>query len=157
MLNNDILRNVRYMLNLNNDKIVSILALTDTEVLPAQIATWVKKEDEEGFSNCPDIVMAQFLNGLIYFRRGKEEGKPAPKIERKMTNNIVFKKLRIAFELKSDDVLAILTEQEFRISMPEITAMMRNPDHKNYRECGDQFLRYFLRGLTQRIKPSKPE
>jgi len=157
MLNNDVLRAVRYMLNLNNDQIVAILALTDTEVLPAQIATWVKKEDEEGFSNCPDIVMAQFLNGLIYFRRGKDESKPAPKIERKMSNNIVLKKLRIAFELKSDDVLEILTEQEFRISMPEITAMMRNPDHKNYRECGDQFLRYFLRGLTQRIKPSKSE
>lgn len=157
MLNNDVLRSVRYMLNLNNDQIVAILALTDTEVLPAQIATWVKKEDEEGFSNCPDIVMAQFLNGLIYFRRGKEEGKPAPKIERKMTNNIVLKKLRIAFELKSDDVLALLTEQDFRVSMPEITAMMRNADHKNYRECGDQFLRYFLRGLTQRVKPAKAE
>lgn len=157
MLNNDVLRAVRYMLNLNNDQIVAILALTDTEVLPAQIATWVKKEDEEGFSSCPDIVMAQFLNGLIYSRRGKDESKPAPKIERKMTNNIVFKKLRIAFELKSDDVVEILTEQEFRISMPEITAMMRNPDHKNYRECGDQFLRYFLRGLTQRLKPAKPE
>lgn len=154
MLNNDILRSVRYMLNLNNDQMVAILALTGTEVLPAQIATWVKKEDEEGFSNCPDIVMAQFLNGLIYFRRGKDDSKPAPKVERKITNNIVLKKLRIAFELKSDDVLNILTEQTFRISMPEITAMMRNPDHKNYRECGDQFLRYFLRGLTQRIKPA---
>ena len=157
MLNNDVLRSLRYMLNLNNDQMVAILALTDTEVLPAQIATWVKKEDEEGFSNCPDIVMAQFLNGLIYFRRGKDDSKPAPKIERKITNNIVLKKLRIAFELKSDDVLDILTRQEFRIAMPEITAMMRNPDHKNYRECGDQFLRYFLRGLTQRIKPSQPE
>jgi len=157
MLNNDVLRSVRYMLNLNNDQMVAILALTGTEVLPAKIATWVKKEDEEGFSNCPDIVMAQFLNGLIYFRRGKDDSKPAPKIERKITNNIVLKKLRIAFELKSDDVLDILTEQQFRISMPEITAMMRNPDHKNYRECGDQFLRYFLRGLTLRVKPAKPE
>ncbi|SUB70452.1 Protein of uncharacterised function (DUF1456) [Pluralibacter gergoviae] len=35
--------------------------------------------------------------------------------------------------------------------MPEITAMMRKADHKNYRECGDQFLRYFLRGLTARL------
>lgn len=157
MLNNDVLLSVRYMLNLNNDQIVAILASTDTEVLPAQIAAWVKKEDDEGFISCPDIVMAQFLNGLIYFRRGKDDSKPAPKIERKMTNNIVLKKLRIAFELKSDDVLDILTEQEFRISMPEITAMMRNPDHKNYRECGDQFLRYFLRGLTQRVKQPKPE
>jgi uncharacterized protein YehS (DUF1456 family) len=39
--------------------------------------------------------------------------------------------------------------------MPEITAMMRAPEHKNYRECGDQFLRYFLRGLTHRVHHTK--
>ncbi|STM38244.1 conserved protein, DUF1456 family [Escherichia coli] len=70
--------------------------------------------------------------------------------ERRINNNIVLKKLRIAFSLKTDDILAILTEQQFRVSMPEITAMMRAPDHKNFRECGDQFLRYFLRGLAAR-------
>ncbi|KGQ13980.1 Uncharacterized protein yehS [Beauveria bassiana D1-5] len=148
---------VRYMLNLNNDGIVKILALTGTDVPAEQIVPWLKKEDEEGFKACPDLIMANFLNGLIYFKRGKDESKPEPKLERRMTNNIILKKLRIAFELKSDDVLEILTAQQFRISMPEITAMMRNPDHKNYRECGDQFLRYFLRGLTQRLKPAKAE
>ena len=75
---------------------------------------------------------------------------PALEPERRINNNIVLKKLRIAFSLKTDDILAILTEQQFRVSMPEITAMMRAPDHKNFRECGDQFLRYFLRGLAAR-------
>ena len=70
--------------------------------------------------------------------------------ERRLNNNIVLKKLRIAFSLKPDDILAILTEQQVRGSMPEITAMMRAPDHKNFRECGDQFLRYVLRGLAAR-------
>lgn len=73
-----------------------------------------------------------------------------------LNNNTVLKKLRIAFSLKTDDILAIMTEQKFRVSMPEITAMMRAPDHKNYRECGDQFLRYFLRGLTSRVHNAKP-
>ncbi len=72
-----------------------------------------------------------------------------------MNNNTVLKKLRIAFSLKTDDILAIMTEQKFRVSMPEITAMMRAPEHKNYRECGDQFLRYFLRGLTHRVHHTK--
>ncbi|MNV58521.1 hypothetical protein D3C71_1509010 [compost metagenome] len=76
--------------------------------------------------------------------------------ERRVNNNIVLKKLRIAFSLKSDDVMAIMTEQKFRVSMPEITAMMRAPDHKNFRECGDQFMRYFLRGLTHRVHSAKP-
>lgn len=72
-----------------------------------------------------------------------------------MNNNTVLKKLRIAFSLKTDDIQAIMTQQNVRVSMPEITAMMRSPDHKNYRECGDQFMRYFLRGLTARLHGNK--
>lgn len=67
---------------------------------------------------------------LIYEKRGKDESAPALEPERRINNNIVLKKLRIAFSLKTDDILAILTEQQFRVSMPEITAMMRAPDHK---------------------------
>ena len=51
--------------------------------------------------------------------------------------------------------MAIMTEQKYRVSVPEVTAMMRAPDHKNYRECGDQFLRNFLRGLTHRVHHPK--
>lgn len=99
---------------------------------------------------CPDVVLSNFLNGLIYDKRGKDASAPPLAVERRVNNNIVLKKLRIAFSLKTDDILAILTQQKFRVSMPEITAMTRAPEHKNFRECGDQFLRYFLRGLTER-------
>ena len=156
MLSNDILRSVRYILKSNNSDLVRILALAEVETTPANIASWITKEDEEGFVRCPDIILSSFLNGLIYDKRGKDESAPVLSPERRVNNNIVLKKLRIAFSLKSDDVLAIMTEQKFRVSMPEITAMMRAPDHKNYRECGDQFMRYFLRGLTHRVHSAKP-
>jgi len=156
MLSNDILRSVRYILKSNNNDLVRILALAEVETTPANIASWITKEDEEGFVRCPDIILSSFLNGLIYDKRGKDESAPVLSPERHVNNNIVLKKLRIAFSLKSDDVLAIMTEQKFRVSMPEITAMMRAPDHKNYRECGDQFMRYFLRGLTHRVHSAKP-
>ncbi len=158
MISNDILRSVRYIVKANNNDLVRILALGNVEATAEQIAVWLRKEDEEGFQRCPDIVLSSFpdivlssfLNGLIYEKRGKDESAPALEPERRINNNIVLKKLRIAFSLKTDDILAILTEQQFRVSMPEITAMMRAPDHKNFRECGDQFLRYFLRGLAAR-------
>ncbi|WP_371972899.1 DUF1456 family protein [Lelliottia nimipressuralis] len=156
MLSNDILRSVRYILKSNNNDLVRIMALAEVETTPANIASWITKEDEEGFVRCPDIILSSFLNGLIYDKRGKDESAPVLSPERRVNNNIVLKKLRIAFSLKSDDVLAIMTEQKFRVSMPEITAMMRAPDHKNYRECGDQFMRYFLRGLTHRVHSAKP-
>ncbi|STL74190.1 conserved protein, DUF1456 family [Escherichia coli] len=143
MLSNDILRSVRYILKANNNDLVRILALGNVEATAEQIAVWLRKEDEEGFQRCPDIVLSSFLNGLIYEKRGKDESAPALEPERRINNNIVLKKLRIAFSLKTDDILAILTEQQFRVSMPEITAMMRAPDHKNFRECGDQFFTLF--------------
>ncbi|WP_186752506.1 MULTISPECIES: YehS family protein [Pseudomonas] len=151
MLSNDILRSVRYILKSNNNDLVRILALAEVETTPANITSWITKEDEEGFVRCPDIILSSFLNGLIYDKRGKAEDTPPLSPERRVNNNLVLKKLRIAFSLKTDDVMAIMSEQKFRVSMPEITAMMRAPDHKNYRECGDQFLRYFLRGLTNRL------
>lgn len=156
MLNNDILRSLRYTLKTNNEGLVRILALAEVDATPAQIEGWMKKEEEDGFQRCPDIVLSSLLNGLIYDKRGRDESTPPLAAERRLNNNIVLKKLRIAFSLKTDDILAILTEQQFRISMPEITAMMRAPDHKNYRECGDQFLRNFLRGLTHRVHHPKP-
>lgn len=98
-------------------------------------------------------MLSSFLKGLIYEKCGKGEAAPALTPERRINNNIVLKKLRIAFSLKADAILAIFTDQQFR--MPEITAMMSVPDHKNFRECGDQFLRYFLRGLAVREYAAK--
>ncbi|EBV2373161.1 DUF1456 family protein [Salmonella enterica] len=155
MLSNDILRSVRYILKANNTDLARILALGNVDATPEQITVWLRKEAEEGFQRCPDIVLSSFLNGLIYEKRGKDEAAPALTPERRINNNMVLKKLRIAFSLKTDDILAILTGQLFRVSMPEITAMMRAPDHKNFRECGDQFLRYFLRGLAAREHAAK--
>lgn len=97
------------------------------------------KEDEEGFVRCPDIILSGFLNGLIYDKRGKDESAPELALERRVNNNTVLKKLRIAFSLKTDDILAIMTEQKFRVSMPEITAMMRAPDHKITASVGISF------------------
>ena len=155
MVSNDILRSVRYILKINNNDLVRIFALGEVEVTAEQLAPWLRKEDEEGFVRCPDILLSRFLNGLIYDKRGRDESAPALVVERRINNNIMLKKLRIAFALKTDDILAIMTQQQFRISMPEITAMMRAPEHKNFRECGDQFLRYFLRGLTSRVHVAK--
>ena len=129
MLSNDILRSLRYTLKANNNDMVRILALADMESTSAGFDTWMTKEDEAGFARCPDIILSGFLNGLIYHLRGKDDSEPEVALERRVNNNTVLKKLRIAFSLKTDDILAIMTEQKFRVSMPEITAMMRAPDH----------------------------
>ena len=64
-----------------------------------------------------------------------------------MTNNDILKKLRVALKLRDDDIQEILKLVDFTATKSEISALFRNEDHPNYKECGDQLLRNFLNGL----------
>lgn len=150
MINNDVMRSVRYILNVNDAKIAEITRLTGCEIPDSEAVAYLKKEDEDGFKPCPDRIMAHFLDGLVIYKRGKDESRPTPPIELPVTNNIVLKKLRVAFELKEDDMHAILQSVDFPVSKPELNALFRKAGHSNYRVCGDQLLRNFLKGLAQR-------
>ncbi|HAW25993.1 MAG: hypothetical protein CMK99_09195 [Pseudomonas sp.] len=150
MINNDVMRSVRYILNVNDAKIAEITRLTGCEIPDSEAVAYLKKEDEDGFKPCPDRIMAHFLDGLVIYKRGKDESRPTPPIELPVTNNMVLKKLRVAFELKEDDMHAILQSVDFPVSKPELNALFRKAGHSNYRVCGDQLLRNFLKGLAQR-------
>lgn len=153
MINNDILRNVRYMLDLPDGRLGAITALAGLEVAQADFDAYLKRDDEPGYQDCPDTVMAHFLDGLIVYRRGRDEHRPAPPVAKRVGNNLVLKKLRVAFELRDEDMHAILEADDFPLSKSELSALFRKPDHPNYRPCGDQLLRHFLRGLTRRLRP----
>lgn len=152
MVNNYTLRSIRYMLNINDTKMVEIVKLAGIEVDRAEMTSWLKPDDDPEYKECSDYIMAHFLNGLIFFRRGKDDRFPAPEIEAVMTNNIVMKKLRAAFALKDTDILDIYASTDFKVSKPELSAIFRKQDHKHYRKCGDQMLRYFLKGLTLKVR-----
>jgi len=110
----------------------------------------LKKEGDEGFIDCSDAVLAAFLDGLIIKRRGKRENlPPSPSFgpEFHLSNNDILKKLRIALELKEDDVMAIMKKAKANVTRSELSALFRQKDHKNFKPCGDQFLRNFIAGL----------
>ncbi len=94
MVHNDVLRSVRYMLDISDKKVVEIIKLGGMDVTLADVITWLdkKEEDEEGFVRCPDEVIAHFLDGLVIFKRGKDESRPPQPIEVPVTNNIILKK-----------------------------------------------------------------
>ena len=146
MTNNDILRRLRYTFDFNDSKMIDLFGLADFEVTRGQVSDWLKKEDDPAYKNCTDTQLAIFLNGLIIDKRGKKDG-PQPKPEKRLTNNIIFKKLRIALDLKAEDVLEIMELANLRISKHELSAFFRKPDHKHYRDCKDQILRNFLKGV----------
>jgi uncharacterized protein YehS (DUF1456 family) len=153
MTNNDILRRLRYALNLPDGLAVKIFALGGKEASPADLTLWMTKEEDPGYSPCRDEVLASFLDGFIVLRRGpRPEGSAAPSAER-LTNNLILKKLRIALAWQEDDVLGALAAGDMTVSRNELTALFRKPGQKNFKPCGDQLLRAFLTGLVGKVKP----
>jgi len=128
---------------------VAIFALADCQVTREQVCNLLKKEDDSEYVNCSDVQLATFLNGFIYEKRGKREGEQ-PAAEKKITNNIILTKLKIAFALKAEEVIGLLKNSDLRISKPELSAFFRKPDHKHYRQCKDQILRNFLQGMQEK-------
>ncbi|HWV09829.1 MULTISPECIES: DUF1456 family protein [unclassified Pseudomonas] len=150
MLNNDVLRSLRYLLDVSDEQLAEIIQLSGRETPASEVSALLKKDDEAGYADCSDEVLAHALDGLVYFKRGKDDSRPAQPFELPMTNNVVLKKLRVAFELKEDDMHAIMQSVDCPVSKPEMSALFRKAGHSNYRLCGDQFLRNFLKGLTLR-------
>lgn len=154
MTNNDILRRLRYVFDIADTKIVHMFSLVDAEVEQEQVTRWLKKDDDVAFKSCPDVQMTTFLNGFIVARRGKKDG-PLPVPEKKITNNIVLRKLKIALDYKSGDIVDVLELAGLPISEHELSALFRKKGHKHHRACKDQFLRNFLEGLRLRYRPSE--
>ncbi len=73
-----------------------------------------------------------------------------------LTNNDIFKKLRVAHKLRDDDIVKICKLVDFNISKSELGAIFRSEDHPKYMECGDQFLRNFLNGLIIHLRGPMP-
>lgn len=146
MNNNDILRRIRYTFDFNDSKMIELFGLADYQVNRAQISDWLKKEDDPAFIKINDNQLAIFLNGLIINNRGKKEGEH-PIAENRLNNNIILRKLKIALNLKDDDIIDIMSLVDLRIGKHELSAFFRNPNQSQYRTCHDQFLRNFLLGL----------
>lgn len=160
MTNNDVLRRIRYIFNYSEHQMVAIFGLAETELKPAQITNWLRKDEDPEYQNCSDMMLATFLNGLINEKRGKREGEQ-PKPEKRINNNIVFMKLKIALNLQADDILQIMGLSGLPISKHELSAFFRRSDHKHFRECKDQILRNFLAGVQIKFRdepaPAVPE
>lgn len=154
MINNDVLRSIRYMLDLSDQKLIDIATLADPSFTLDRddVRAMLLKEEEPGHLPCSDEVLAHVLDGLIVHLRGREEGKPPRPVEKRISNNLVLKKLRVAFELTDVDMHQIFADAGHPVTKPEMSALFRQAGHRNYRPCGDQLLRNFLKGLTMRMR-----
>lgn len=152
MINNDVLRSLRYSLKINDTEMLKVFHEANYEVVLADLQAWLLPEEDEAQVHCSDEVLAHFLDGLVFYKRGKNPNLPAQPVQWPINNNIILKKLRVAFELKDADLHDILQAADFPVSKPELSALFRKEGQKNYRPCGDQLLRNFLKGLALRLR-----
>lgn len=161
MDNNDILIRLRYALDIKDIDMVKIFKNGGIEVTKEEVKKLlVKSNDEDDIvkeekQKCTNDMLESFLDGYIVLKRGKQESKKeqpthtiqSPKMGESI-NNDVMKKLKIALSLTSEDVLDILKLAGLSLSKGELSSIFRREGHKNYKVCGDKYLRNFLKGLA---------
>ncbi len=159
MDNNDILIRLRYALEIKNKEMAEIFSLGGVDVTVPEVIQILTKfdeeEDNEDQIKCTHSMLDSFLNGLIIFKRGKQEPKqgqpntPEPSIKiSEHVNNLLLKKVKIAMALTTEDMLDIFDQAGITVTKGELGALLRKEGHKNYMECGDKFARNFLKGLA---------
>lgn len=146
MTNNSIFRRIRFIFNFSDQDLIDIFKLVEVYINKNQVVRWLNKEGHEHYLVMSDAELAAFLNGLIAHRRGKKEG-PLPIPEKELSNNLIFRKMRIALNLQDEDIIEILKLVNMNMSKHEINAFFRNPSQRQYVNCHDQVLRNFFQGL----------
>ena len=152
MTNNDFLRRLRYALNIKDNIMIQIFKKGNIIVTREDVIDYLKKDIDDGFKKLSNNDLISFLDGLIIQKRGnREDGTRVPtiKITKNNLNNILLRKLRIALAFKSYDMIRIFKLGGIEISEGELSALFRSENHKNYKECGDKYIRIFLKGLTE--------
>jgi len=151
MINNDILRRVTTLLGFDDEKTRSVFKLNTCDISAEKFVCFFKEKDEADYVELLDVELASFLNGLIVDKRGAKEG-PQAVAETTLSNNAIFNKLKIAFAMQADDVIATLELAELSLTKYELSAFFRNVNNKHYRDCSDAVLSTFIRGLKIQLQ-----
>lgn len=156
MDNNDFLIRFRYALDIKDNDMIKIFKLGNIKLDKDELLKILEK-DESIRTNCNYHMLESFLNGFIIFKRGVREdssGEPVKPVfmikDVSNVNNIILKKLKIALNYSSEDMIETFRLADVTISNGELSALFRKEGHRNYRICGDSYVRNFLKGLTKR-------
>jgi len=151
MINNDILRRISTIFDLTDEKIRTIFSLSQYELSAEQLSNFFKEKDDVAYQQLLDVELASFLNGLIIDKRGPSDG-PVRQTEDVLTNNMIFNKVKIALALKADEVISIMELAGLSLGKYELSAFFRSVNHKHYKDCSDDVLSAFLKGLKVKFQ-----
>jgi uncharacterized protein YehS (DUF1456 family) len=164
MNNNDLLLRLRYALDIKDTEIVKAFQLggmTISREEEKSMLTKINNQDEnesDGFDKnvyekmINNKTLDTFLNGFILLKRGEPKNPAAQttgaeKLGTQPHEQCADQKGKIALALTSDDLLDILAEAGVYPSKGELGAILRKEGHRNFKPCGDNYTRNFLKGL----------
>ena len=160
MINNDILRSIRYMLDLSDNRLVieivrlSWIPVRDRQGRTARIPAEGRRARHVA---CSDRVMAHFLDGLVIHRRGPRRIPTAAPAGKRINNNVVLEEAAGGVPAhRRGHKQAFADAWDSRSRSRNCRHCSRQPGTGNFRLCGDQLLRNFLKGLTLRVRRLKP-
>lgn len=146
--NNELLFNIVQTLDISTEQMKEILEFA--EIKDQEVVDHILEE-------CDNETFEGFLNGFIVFKRGKEEPKPGARKKaplpikvKKSINNVILKKLKIAFSLTNEDIVELFESEGVSMTKNELTTYFRKEGHKHYRRLEDYYLKNFLNGVAKR-------
>ena len=148
MTNNYILSTIMNSLKLNKVDILKSYKLADKKITQDDVDDILREPSDEKFILLSDEGFELFLNGFIAYKRGPSD-KKVKKQKIYFSNNIILKKLKIALDLKDEDIVAIFENDGLEITKSQLTAYFRRDGHINYRKCSDSLLKRFIKGLDK--------
>lgn len=153
--NNDRLTRLRYALDISDDDMAEIFRMGGAEVTEDQVRDLTLRDEEGTYVEVlDDERFERFLNGIITSQRGVREGAPEPRLELnpENANNLLLKKVKIALSLTTEDMHEIMEDAGGRLTKSELGAVLRKEGHRNYKPCGDRYVRNFIKGLQLRYR-----
>ncbi len=151
MTNNDILRRLRYALEINDTEVAKIFAHVGEDLRPDQVRSWLRREDHGDFEGLPELMLCRFLDGLIIEKRGARPDGAVPAPPEHLSNNEILKKLRIALTMRDEDMIAVFQLEGFVVTKAELGSFFRKEGQRNFSKCPEQVLRKFLQGLGKKV------
>ena len=146
MTNNYVLSLLMNSLKLDKVDILKSYKLADKKITQDDVDDILREPSDEKFILLSDEGFELFLNGFIVYKRGPSD-KKGKKQKIYFSNNIILKKLKIALNLKDEDIVAIFENDGLEITKSQLTAYFRRDGHINYRKCSDSLLKRFINGL----------
>ena len=149
MTNNYILTSIMNSLKLDKTDILKSYRFADKKITKEDVDDILREHSDEKFILLSDEGFEMFLNGFIIYKRGPSD-KKTKKQKIYFSNNIILKKLKIALDLKDEDIVAIFARDGLEITKSQLSAYFRRDGHINYRKCSDSLLKRFISGCKIR-------